>query len=259
MKTLKIASLLLAVLAVGCSAEKEIETPTPPVAEDTSYTYFMEQLYGVNSECVDHDYLKVECNNQVMEVNYGQVIGNGPSLILCHFAENNSGGIMCAGCEGHFADMTIPNSNYNILPQNLPVQIGSTLWSDPTFTVTEINFSGVHIYINIPKRLVTTLKTGVYKLKNSIYDPGASINLDWEVIDNDGPERMETGYGLAINPNKPYKLELVCINRDDPTKVRLTWKFEGTFAGKSFENGGNAIIYEIPIKGMTSYNIELSE
>ena len=254
MKTIKYSALLFAFMAISCSVQEDKVKEN--VVEEVPYTYFMEELYGFNSECVTGDYLKLECNNQVLEINYGQVNGG---LLLCHFAENNAGGIMCPGCEGHFASMNVPNESYNILPQNLPVQIGSVWAYNPEFTVTNINFNGVQVYINIPKRLVTTLKTGVYKIKNEITDPGVSINLNWEVVDNSGPVRLETGYGLGINPHKPYKIELVCIDRSITNMVRLTWKFEGTFAGKSFENTGSDIVYEIPIKGIMSYNIELRE
>lgn len=224
---------------------------------DTLSSQYMKEIYPQNSGCIDHDYLKLTMGEKTVEINYNQ-FSNG--LQLCHFAENNFGGFICENCDGHVANMPFPIQDLDITPNNFPVKIGNVWYADPNFKVTDINFKGLFLSMQIPTRLINNLKTGVYKLStttNEVRKPGVEFNLNWEIIDNSGSERLETGYGMGVDRSKPYKFELLCIDRSVQNKIRLTWKFNATIQGKSFESNDPQIIYSSPIEGMVSYNIEL--
>lgn len=245
---------LASVLLNNCSSSRNEENVA---SLDASTSQYMKEIYPQNSGCIDHDYLKLTMGGKTVEINYNQY-ENG--LQLCHFAEYNYEGLLCENCDGHVAKMQFPIQDLNITPTNFPVKIGSVWYADPNFKVTEINFGGLFIFMQIPARLTNNLKTGVYKLSttsNGVRFPGVQFNFNWEIIDNSKPERAETGYGMGVDRNKPYKFELVCIDKSVPNKIRLTWKFNATFVGKSFESNDPQFIYSSPIDGTISYNIEL--
>ena len=214
---------------------------------------YMTEVYQVNSGCKDVDYLKLELNNQTRSYSYPN---NG--IDLCHFPLFQDGGY-CFKCQDHNAQMRFPISDFFIESSpDFPLQIGGSYHGHPDFNITSYSFSGLSLNIDIPAPLLNNLKRGVYKIGSpSEQTPGVWMNLHWSVFDQGGPEEMETGYMMQIDKTKPHKIELVCIDKSVPSKVRLTWQFSATFAGPSFESSDTTNTYFLPLSGIMSYNMEL--
>ncbi|MDP5099739.1 MAG: DUF2147 domain-containing protein, partial [Nonlabens sp.] len=177
---------------------------------------------------------------------------------LCSFVQGNSGGFNCENCERHYASFSMPMASYDSYFPSIPIQTGMEWRSlNEQIQVTEINMKGLKVSINLPENLTENIDIGSYYLSENPDNKVIDLWFQWEIIHDDANNYYETGYVLNIDKNKPYNIDINCIDRTNQDKIRLSGSFSATFVGKEFSSNSNEIIYEIPISGNFSYNITL--
>ena len=140
----KILLFSIFILVISCSdEEKNLSVPD-----------YMKEVFDANLNCSENDFLDLNINDQ--NLNYEYTTNSG--LVLCSFAQGNSGGINCQNCEGHFASLSMPMDSYDSYFQGIPIQPGME-WEiqNEQIPITEINMTGLNVRINVPENLTENI------------------------------------------------------------------------------------------------------
>ena len=194
----KILLFSIFILVISCSdEEKNLSVPD-----------YMKEVFDANLNCSENDFLDLNINDQ--NLNYEYTTNSG--LVLCSFAQGNSGGINCQNCEGHFASLSMPMDSYDSYFQGIPIQPGME-WEiqNEQIPITEINMTGLNVRINVPENLTENIEIGSYYLSENASEKGVNLFFNWEIVFDGTNNYYGTGYNLNIDKNKPYNININCI------------------------------------------------
>ncbi len=231
----KLLYLPLLILIVNCSRfgqdPAEIVEPLPS---------YMKEVFAENKDCIPQP---------SFYLNVGEKTYYDPINSYDNYTDQSF-----VNFDGNHSIFYINDDGFYDLFPNFPAKNSSVIVNDENYSINEI-FPRLQVTSNLPKSYVNNLKIGSYVLnndddiKNTL---GFKVTLGVNCSLNENPNYSFCA-SYNVDLSKPYQFKINCIDKSDPSNVKISGQFEGTFAPNFYGDNNTNLAESKFIKGNFSY------